>query len=79
MFGHLKGLIKASEMLDLNVRAAVGSRIYCEMQESENQREMRESLLLITLGENQVVTPKMQVRLKKWMIQIMQLHQPSCR
>ncbi len=42
-------------MQDTNVQAAVGSRIYSEMQESENHREMQDSLLLLTICENQVV------------------------
>ncbi len=42
-------------MQDLNVQAAVGSRIDSEMQESEKQMEMQESLLLLTLGENKVI------------------------
>ena len=55
IFGHLKGQQNANEMQDLNVQAAVGSRIYSEMQESEKQMEMQESLLLLTLGENKVI------------------------
>ncbi len=42
-------------MQDTNVQAVVGSRIYSEMQESENHREMHVSYLLLTIGENQVV------------------------
>ena len=54
MFGHLKGLRKANEIKDLNVWAAVGSRVYNEMQESENHKDMQELLLLLLLGENKV-------------------------
>ncbi len=41
-------------MQDLNHWSAVGSRIYSEMQESENHSDMQDSLLLLPLGENQV-------------------------
>ena len=78
MFGHLKGQRNVNEMQDLNVQAAVSSRFYCEMQESEHHRERQDSCLLLTIGKNQVVE-SVQASLKKWMVQIMQVHQPSCK
>ena len=56
--------------------------IYSEMQKSENNGEMQDSLLLLTIGENQVVEscdPEDANKVEKWMIQIMQVHQPSCK
>ena len=48
MFGHLKGQRNANGRQDLDVQAAVAARIYSKMQESENQREMQDSRLLLT-------------------------------
>ncbi len=66
-------------MQDLNVRAAVGSRINSEIKESENQSEIHKSLLLLTLGETRlmnVVTPKVQWRMMTWVNQNTKIHQP---
>ena len=79
MFGHLKGQRNANEMQDLNAQVAVGSRIYSEMQESENHKEMQDSLLLLTLGENHVVESsdsESASKAEKWMIQIIQCINP---
>ena len=68
MFGHLKGQRNTNEMQNLNVQAAVVSRIYSEMQESENHRDMQDSYLLLTLNKIwllKILTLKKQARLKK--------------